>query len=748
MAFWVHRASRSARPVRDAAARSPPDRPVQGILTRPWARKYPAGFVPARRISSSRSIFLAVVQPSFAQRHDLGRAPPLRLLSLKVSAISSSNSAGGSPMRLALGLLALVQFDQQALDRRIVELQHQPVERRASRRRPTAGSTFRKSAGTAGRATARRRSAPRPPANAPGCRGAVPAARARRDRAARPAARRPAASPRLRRRRRACRAWRAQRGQPAADLGLVARGTWPPAAAGSSLRASGRSRVVSCRSRGALATIATSRSRAWLAAWTSRSRSMPRVAVRKACSRASTASSASSSAKASAPALVEEVARVELFGQGEDAQIDLLGDEQFQHLVGPLLPGLVAVEHQHDPVGEPLQDADVPLAQGRAQHGHRVGEAELMGHDAVGVAFHDHGGAALADRPPGPRPGRRAGALGEQRRFRRIDVLGRAAVGQLRQHPPAQPDRPALGVADRKQHPAAEAVVEAAAAGRPGQHADGLQHPCARPRLPPARLQDPVAHPSGEKPRWNCSMLSAVMPRSLEISSGRLGLGRFAAGTRDTASRPRPSPGRASACRSAGCRRLRRPGVRGAASQGDARPIGQHGQGLGELDAFHLHDEAEDVAADVADPALERLPLGVDLEAGARVVVPGAEADVVAALAAELDVRCPPDRRCRSPAGPVLWRPSDDPNDTVNSRVAARANSISRAILVKPRMGGRRGDKSVCRRSPATFNGGMVIIARSEKTVNRAARGGWNNEVGKPQYGPRQNFSTTEAPGT
>ena len=71
--------------------------------------------------------------------------------------------------------------------------------------------------------------------------------------------------------------------------------------------------------------------------------------------------------------------------------------------------------------------------------------------------------------------------------------------------------------------------------------------------------------------------------------------------------------------------------------QGDAGPVGQHRHGLGELDAFGLHDEAEDVAADVADPALERLPLGIDLETGARVVVPGAQSDVVAALAAELD---------------------------------------------------------------------------------------------------------------
>ena len=71
---------------------------------------------------------------------------------------------------------------------------------------------------------------------------------------------------------------------------------------------------------------------------------------------------------------------------------------------------------------------------------------------------------------------------------------------------------------------------------------------------------------------------------------------------------------------------------------GDPRPIGQHLQGLAELDALHFHHEAEHVAADVAHPALERLALGVDLEAGAGVVVPRAEAHIVAALAAKLNV--------------------------------------------------------------------------------------------------------------
>ena len=46
----------------------------------------------------------------------------------------------------------------------------------------------------------------------------------------------------------------------------------------------------------------------------------------------------------------------------------------------------------------------------------------------------------------------------------------------------------------------------------------------------------------------------------------------------------------------------------------------------------------EDVAAEVADPALERLPLRIHLEAGARVVVPGAEALVIAAFVAQRDV--------------------------------------------------------------------------------------------------------------
>ena len=72
--------------------------------------------------------------------------------------------------------------------------------------------------------------------------------------------------------------------------------------------------------------------------------------------------------------------------------------------------------------------------------------------------------------------------------------------------------------------------------------------------------------------------------------------------------------------------------------QRDSRPIGQHFQGLAEFDALGLHYPGEDVAADVADPAFERLPLGIDLQAGPGVVMPWTEAHVVAPLTAQLNM--------------------------------------------------------------------------------------------------------------
>ncbi len=70
-------------------------------------------------------------------------------------------------------------------------------------------------------------------------------------------------------------------------------------------------------------------------------------------------------------------------------------------------------------------------------------------------------------------------------------------------------------------------------------------------------------------------------------------------------------------------------------AQGDPRAVGKHLHGFAKFQALGPHDKAEHVAADVADPTFERLPIGIHLETGPRIVVPGAEADKVAPLSAQ-----------------------------------------------------------------------------------------------------------------
>ena len=66
-------------------------------------------------------------------------------------------------------------------------------------------------------------------------------------------------------------------------------------------------------------------------------------------------------------------------------------------------------------------------------------------------------------------------------------------------------------------------------------------------------------------------------------------------------------------------------------------PVGEDAERFDEVASFALHDEVKDVPADVADPTLPGLSLLIDLQAGARVVVPRAEADEAASLSAQVD---------------------------------------------------------------------------------------------------------------
>ena len=70
----------------------------------------------------------------------------------------------------------------------------------------------------------------------------------------------------------------------------------------------------------------------------------------------------------------------------------------------------------------------------------------------------------------------------------------------------------------------------------------------------------------------------------------------------------------------------------------DVAPLGEVFEGLAEVHAVVLLDEAEDVAAGAADEAVKDLLAGHDRHGGVVVLVEWAEADVLAALGLERDV--------------------------------------------------------------------------------------------------------------
>jgi len=275
----------------------------------------------------------------------------------------------------------------------------------------------------------------------------------------------------------------------------------------------------------------------------------------------------------------------------------------------------------------------VAAPQSRSQHRHGVGEAALMGHDAVGVALHHQGRAGLAHGVPRHVQPIQQIALGEQRRFRRVDVLGWAGRAGLGQDAPPQSHRASLHVADREQQPAAEPVIGVSTPGRGDHQPDCLQGPQAETRRSGPTL-NPVPSIGGESETELRNAGGRDAPFG-QVLSGGLGLGILKQALVVLALGPGrrlvelPFVGRSA---SSAVRRFPSP------PQPDSGPIGEDRQGLGEGNPVHLHHEAEHVPPDVADPALERLALGIDLEAGSGVVVPGAQPHVVAALAPQLHV--------------------------------------------------------------------------------------------------------------
>ena len=87
----------------------------------------------------------------------------------------------------------------------------------------------------------------------------------------------------------------------------------------------------------------------------------------------------------------------------------------------------VAIENERDAIGVAAQNLQMALAERGAEHGDAIRDAVLMGHQAIGVAFH-HDRAAVFEMIACDVESVEFAAFGKQRSFGRIDVLGRMVV--------------------------------------------------------------------------------------------------------------------------------------------------------------------------------------------------------------------------------------------------------------------------------------------------------------------------------
>ena len=165
--------------------------------------------------------------------------------------------------------------------------------------------------------------------------------------------------------------------------------------------------------------------------------------------------------------LLEELIGVLAGGQLQHPQLQLALEGQLLHLAdGPLggphaSPVGVEIEDQALAVAAAAELGDLLATQGRAQGGHRIGDPGRMQGDDIEIALHHHGPVVTADRVRGPIQAEEVLALLEHLRFRRVEVLGLAAIEAAT----AKTDDAALAIADWHHHPMAEAVVETTAVG-------------------------------------------------------------------------------------------------------------------------------------------------------------------------------------------------------------------------------------------------------------------------------------------
>ena len=88
-----------------------------------------------------------------------------------------------------------------------------------------------------------------------------------------------------------------------------------------------------------------------------------------------------------------KITRIDTFWQGQNPKIDLIFFKQcqqrIQNFIRATATGVVAIEHERDAIGVAAQELQMALAERGAKHRDTVVDAMLMGHEHIGVAFHD-----------------------------------------------------------------------------------------------------------------------------------------------------------------------------------------------------------------------------------------------------------------------------------------------------------------------------------------------------------------------
>src|SRR2546425_606912 len=287
------------------------------------------------------------------------------------------------------------------------------------------------------------------------------------------------------------------------------------------------------------------------------------------------------------------------------------GLEQLLGALGGLASGGVGVEEQDRVVAVAPEEAELRGGEGRAQRRDRLGEAVLVGHEAVHVALDQQRAVLRLDRGAREVGGVEQVALDVERRLGGVEVLGLlVAEGSA-----AERDDATLEVADREEEAAAEAIVDT----RPTLARD--REPCGdegvvRDLLGPHEARERVPTLRGQP------QAEAACHLGVDAALSQVLLCPVARGLSELVHVEAP-------------RELHRPEevlaavvARGAALLGErhARLLGEGAHRLGERELVLTHQEAKRVAADAAAEAVEDPLLLIDHEGGGLLRVERAEA--------------------------------------------------------------------------------------------------------------------------